>query len=161
MRRSPLLAPMRKREPPPHEDTVYVAVVISCNVDPSKLIKNIMVEWMRAGGGGLYIKAIPAISTVSPFVIFHLCTTTNTNIIAAELKNMLETGVTLLEDQEMGDKSTPVVKVHPFAMQKNLPNLPGLDPLVYNNLTNKQKALMRACHVEMETQYVKDFARLV
>ncbi len=85
----------------------------------------------------------------------------NTNIIAAELKKMLETGVTLLEDQEMGDKDTQVVKVPPFAMQKNRPNLPVLGPLVYNSLTNKQKASRQAWHVEMETQYVRDFAKLV
>jgi hypothetical protein len=60
-----------------YENRVYFTIAISCDVDPPKLIKNIMVEWMRAGGLGLYIKAIPAFNTVSPFVIFCLCNTVN------------------------------------------------------------------------------------
>jgi hypothetical protein len=142
-------------------DTVYLALAISCDVEPSGLFAGITAEWMRAGGIGLYIKEIAAFDMVSPLVIFYLCNTVNTNTIAAELKKILEIGIQLLEDQEMGDNDTWIAKVPPFAMRKNLPKRPGLDPTIYNSHTNRQWALRRAWHVEMEKQHVRDFACLV
>jgi hypothetical protein len=47
-------------------------MAMSCDVSPSELITGILVEWMRAGGMGLYRKEIQAFNTFSPFVILKL-----------------------------------------------------------------------------------------
>jgi hypothetical protein len=55
-----------------NQDVVYFTFVISCDVLPTNLISWIMVEWMRAGGVGLYWKEIQAFNAYLPFVIFYL-----------------------------------------------------------------------------------------
>lgn len=144
-----------------YSDTVYFAVAISTDVEPSELVARILPEWMRAGGIGLYIKEIPAFNTVSPFVIFYLCNTVSTARIAEELKKMLRMGINLLADQGMEDGEAPTLMLPPFALRKNLPNLPGLDPKVYNHLTQRQKQSRRAWHLEMETHHVATFSKLI
>ena len=55
-----------------YENQMYFTFAMSCDVVPADLIAGISVEWMRAGGGGLYRKEIQAFNTYSPFVIFKL-----------------------------------------------------------------------------------------
>jgi hypothetical protein len=55
-----------------YADVVYFTMAMSCDVSPSKLITGISVEWMRAGGMGLYQKEIQAFNTFSPLVILKL-----------------------------------------------------------------------------------------
>ncbi len=113
------------------------------------------------GGVGIYIKEIVAFNTISPFAIFYLSNLVSSTIISAELRKILEMGIKLINETEMGEDESPVVAVPPFALRKALPNLPGLDPAVYNQLTNKQKASRRVWHVEMESHHVSTFGRLV
>ncbi len=55
------------------ENLVYFTMAMSCDVAPAEILSGIMVEWMRAGGVGLYRKEIQAFNTHSPFVILKLC----------------------------------------------------------------------------------------
>jgi hypothetical protein len=133
-------------------NTVYFTFAMLCDVGPSELISGILVEWMRAGGMGLCIKEILAFNhTVLPFVIFHLCNTVYLLIIKDELRRMLEIIIDFLTENVMEDDVVPIVALPPFALWKNLPNLPGLDPAEYSNLTQKQKAARQAWHLEMKS----------
>lgn len=110
-------------------------------------------EWLHTGGIGIYIKEINSFNTDSAFVILLLSTLVNANIVAAaELKKLLEIGVSLLS-VGMGDDEIPITSVPPFALRKNLLKLPGVDVgTEYRGLSNKQKQTRRAWHVEMEVQ---------
>jgi hypothetical protein len=94
-------------------------------------------------------------------VLLLLSTLVNTSMIAAELKKLLDMGITLLEEV-LGDDEIRITSVPPFALRKNLPKLQGVDVAAseYNRLKAKQKQTRRAWHVEMETQYIKTFERL-
>jgi hypothetical protein len=74
---------------------------------------------------------------------------------------MLEIGIDLLAENVMEDDGVPITALPPFVLQKNLPNLPGLDPAEYSNLTPKQEAACQAWHLEMESQHVQTFAWLI
>ena len=129
----------KKPEGNDYSDTVFFTLAISCDVEPSELISRISVEWMRAGGVGIYVKEINSFNTESAFVILLLSIYVNANMVAAELKKLLETGVTLLAEV-MGDDELPVTCVPPFALRKNLPKLPGVDVSTeYRGLQDKQK----------------------
>jgi hypothetical protein len=110
---------------------------------------------------GLYIKEIAAFNLVLPFVIFYLCNTVNSLIIKDELRQMLEIGIDLLAENVMEDGGEPLTPLSPFALQKNLPNLPGLDPVEYFNLTQKEKVACQAWRLEMESQHRQTFAWLI
>ena len=113
----------KKLEGNAYPDMVFFTVTISCDVEPSELISRISVEWMRAGGVGIYIKEINSFNTESAFVILLLCVYVNAPMVAAELRKLLETGVALLAEV-MGDDELQVTSVPPFALRKNLPKLP-------------------------------------
>ena len=151
----------KKSEGNDYSDTVFFTLAISCDVEPSELISRISVEWMRAGGVGIYIKEINSFNTESAFVILLLSVYVNASMVAAELKKLLETGVALLAEV-MGDDELPILCVPPFALRKNLPKLPGVDVATeYRGLQNKQKQSRRAWHVEMELQHIQSFERLI
>jgi hypothetical protein len=143
-----------------NQDVVYFTFAISCDVLPTNLVSWIIVEWMRAGGIHLYRKEIQAFNTYLPFVIFYLYNGTSVHAILAEICRLMEEGVKLLVEEVMGDK--PVIPVvPPFAFWKSLPILPGQDPSEYSGLTSQQAATRRAWHLEMETQHVSEFAKVI
>ena len=151
----------KKAEGNDYSDTVFFTVAISCDTEPTELISRISVEWMRAGGIGIYIKEINSFNTDSAFVILLLSIFVNANIVTEELKKLLEIGVTLLAEG-MGDDEIPITSVPPFALRKNLPKLPGVDVATeYRGLSNRQKQTRRAWHVEMEVHHIQTFERLV
>ena len=151
----------KKAEGNDYSDTVFFTMAISCDTAPAEIISRISVEWMRAGGIGIYIKEINSFNTDSAFVILLLSIYVNANIVAEELKKLLETGVSLLAEG-MGDDETPITSVPPFALRKNLPKLPGVDVAVeYKGLSNRQKQTRRAWHVEMEVHHIQTFERLL
>ena len=151
----------KKQEGNDYSDTVFFTLAISCDVEPLELISRISVEWMRAGGVGIYIKEINSFNTESAFVILLLSVYVNANMVATELRKLLGTGVTLLAEV-MGDDELPVTSVPPFALRKNLPKLPGVDVATeYKALQNKQRQARRAWHVEMELQHIQAFERLL
>ncbi len=53
-----------------NQDVAYFTFAISCDVLPTNLVSWIVVEWIRAGGIGLYWKEIQAFNTYLPFGIF-------------------------------------------------------------------------------------------
>jgi hypothetical protein len=72
----------------------------------------------------------------------------------------MEESVKLLMEEVMGDE--PVIPaVPPFAFWKSLPKLLGQDPSEYSGLTPRQVATRRAWHLEMETQHVSEFAKVI
>ena len=144
-----------------NNDVVYFTFAIACNVEPSEILPGIMVEWMRKGGIGLYRKEIQAFNTFSPFVIFYLYTNISVHTIMAEFKKMMEEAITLVEEDAMVDDQERITALPPFAFRKSLPKLPGMDPEEYSGLKPKQAATRRAWHIEMETQHVKTFFRLI
>ena len=151
----------KKSEGNDYSDTVFFTVAISCDAEPAELISRISVEWMRAGGIGIYVKEINSFNTDSAFVILLLSILVNAQIVTAELKRLLETGVALLAEG-MGDDEIPITSVPPFALRKNLPKLPGVNVAEeYRGLTNRQKQTRRAWHVEMEVQYIQSFERIL
>ena len=151
----------KKSEGNDYTDMVYFAVAISCDVVPAELISRISVEWLRAGGVGIYIKEINSFQTESAFVILLLSVFVNAQIVTEELRKVLTTGLTLLTEG-MGDDEAPVVNVPPFALRKNLPKLPGVDVAAdYKRLNNKQKQSRRAWHVELERHHIVVFERLL
>jgi hypothetical protein len=127
---------------------------------PTDLVSWIVVEWMHAGGIGLYRKEIQAFNTYLPFVIFYLYNGTLVQIILAEICRLMEEGVKLLVEEVMGDKRVILV-APPFAFWKLLPKLPSQDPSEYSGLTPRQVATRRAWHLEMETQHVSEFAKMI
>jgi hypothetical protein len=76
-----------------YADKVYFTMVWSCNVNPRNLITGIMVEWMRAGGSGLYRKEIQAIETYSPFVILKLSIYVGVLTLVAEFRKIMEEAI--------------------------------------------------------------------
>jgi hypothetical protein len=143
-----------------NQDVVYFTFTISCDVLPTNLMSQIMVEWMRAGGVGLYRKEIQAFNTYSPFVIFYLYHGTLVQTILAEFRRLMEEGVKLLVEKAMGDE--PVIQaVPPFAFWKSLPKLLGQDLSEYSGLTPWQVATRRAWHLEMDTQHESVFAKVI
>jgi len=72
-----------------YEDIVYFTMAMSCDIDPAEIITGITVEWMRAGGLGLYCKEIQAFNTHSPFVILKLCTSVSVHTLMAEFRKVL------------------------------------------------------------------------
>jgi hypothetical protein len=151
----------RKSEGNVYSDTVFFTVAISCDVKPSELISRISVEWMRAGGMGIYIKEINSFNTESVFVILLLCVYVNAPMVAAKLRKLLETGVALLAEV-IGDDELPVTSVPPFALRKNLPKLPGVDVATeYKGLSNKQRQTRRVWHVEMDVHHIQMFEQLL
>ena len=83
----------KKSEGNDYSDMVFFTVAISCDVDPSDLISRISVEWIRAGGVGIYIKEINAFNTESAFVILLLSVYVNVQMVAVELKKLLGMGL--------------------------------------------------------------------
>ena len=63
-----------------------------------------MVEWLQAGGSGLYRKDIQAFNTSTPFVLFYLHTNIMQETITAEFQKIMEEG-TLLLDNGPSDKN--------------------------------------------------------
>ena len=57
-----------------------------------------MVEWLQAGGSGLYRKDIQAFNTSTPFVLFYLYTNIMQEPITAEFQKIMEEGTLLLYD---------------------------------------------------------------
>jgi hypothetical protein len=97
-----------------NQDAVYFTFAISCDVLPTNLMSQIVVEWMCAGGVGLYQKEIQAFNTYSPFVIFYLYNGILVQTILAEFCRLMEEGVKLLVEEAMEDE--PLIKaVPPFA----------------------------------------------
>ena len=151
----------KKPEGTDYSDMVYFAVAISCDVAPTELISRISVEWLRAGGVGIYIKEINSFQTESAFVILLLSVFVNAQMVTEELRKVLTTGLTLLTEG-MGDDEMPVLNVPPFALRRNLPKLPGVDVATdYKRLNNKQRQSRRAWHVELECQHISAFDRLL
>jgi hypothetical protein len=144
-----------------YEDLVYFTMAMSCDVVPTEILSGITVEWMRAGGVGLYHKEIQAFNTHSPFVILKLCTSVSVHTLMAEFKRVLEEAMKLLEEEATSEDEVLVMVLPPFAFRKSMPRLPGLDPADYAGLTTKQAATRKAWHIEMETQHVPMFARLI
>jgi hypothetical protein len=66
-----------------YEDLVYFTMAMSCDVVPTEILSGITVEWMRAGGVGLYRKEIQAFNAHSPFVILKLCTSVSVHTLMA------------------------------------------------------------------------------
>jgi hypothetical protein len=142
-------------------DQVYFTMVWSCDIDPKEIIAGITVEWMRAGGIGLYRKEIQAIDTFSPFVILKLCIYVGVHTLVADFKRLLEEVLRMMEEEAMADGESLVLALPPFAFQKSPPKLPGLDPAEYAGLHSKHNAARNAWHVEMEKQHVHLFQRLI
>ena len=140
---------------------VYFTMAMSCDVAPAEILSGIMVEWMRAGGVGLYRKEIQAFNTHSSFVILKLCTSVAVQTLMAEFKKVLEEAMKLLEEEAISDGVVLGLALPPFAFRKSLPRLPGLNPADYAGLSTKQAVARKAWHIEMETQHVPLFARLV
>ena len=130
-------------------------------MEPTEILPGIMVEWMRKGGIGLYRKEIQAFNTFSPFVIFYLYNNISVHTIMAEFRRMMEEAIKLVEEEAMVDEQERITALPPFAFRKSLPKLPGMDPEEYAGLKPKQAATRRAWHIEMETQHVKTFSRLI
>ena len=143
-----------------NNDMVYFTFAIACDVEPMDILPGISVEWMRAGGVGLYRKEIQAFNTFSPFVIFYLFNGISVHTIMAEFKRMMEEAIKMLEEEAMGDEER-IAFVPPFAFRKSLPKLPGSDPEEYAGLKPRQAANRRAWHLEMETQHLDKFVRLI
>ncbi len=80
--------------------------------------------------------------------------------ILAEFRLLMEEGVKLLVEEAMGDERV-IQAVPPFAFQKLFPKLPGQDPLEYSGLTPRHAATRRAWYLEMETQHVSVFAKVI
>ncbi len=116
---------------------------------------------MRAGGIGLYRKEIQTFNTYSPFVILKLSTSVAVQTLMAEFRKILEEAMKLLEEEAMLDGEFICTVLPPFAFRKSLPKLPGLDPADYAGLSSKQSDMRKAWHVEMESQHVPLFARLI
>ncbi len=145
-----------------YENLVYFTFAMSCDVAPADLIAGISVEWMRAGGGGLYRKEIQAFNTYSPFVIFKLCINVAVQTLMAEFKRILEEAMKILAEEAMQDGEVMYnTDIPPFAFRKSQPKLPGLDPADYAGLSSKQSETRRAWHVKMESQFVDLFAKLI
>lgn len=134
---------------------------MSCDVPPGEITSGIMVEWMRAGGVGLYRKEIQAFNTYSPFVILLLSINVSVQTLLAEFRRLLEEAKNLLAEEAMIDDAEPITVIPHFAFWKSLPKLPGLDPADYAGLSTKQTATRRAWHLEMETQHVPTFWHLI
>jgi len=81
--------------------------------------------------------------------------------VMAEFRRMMEEAIKMLNDEAMVDDQEKIVAVPPFAFRKSLPKLPGLNPEEYAGLKPQQAATRRAWHVELETQHVETFNRLI
>ncbi len=144
-----------------YADLVYFTFAMFCDVAPGDLTTSIMVEWIRAGGVGLYSKEIQAFNTFLPFVILMMCIDVLAHTLVAEFCKLMEEAMRMLEEEAMVD-GVPVVQVIPqFTFRKSLPKLPGLDPDKYSGLTARQSLTRRAWHIKMETQHVATFTRLI
>ncbi len=130
-------------------DQVYFTMVWSCNIEPHEIISGIMVEWMRAGGMGLYT-----------FVILKLSIYVGVLTLVAEFKKLMEEVMRMMEEEAMADGEVLGLVLPPFAL-KSPPKLPGLDPAEYAGLPSRQTTARRAWHVEMEKQHVHLFRRLI
>jgi hypothetical protein len=143
-----------------NQDVVYFTSAKSCDRLPTNLVTQIMVKWMRAGGIDLYRKKIQAFNTYLPFVIFYLHNGSLVQTILAEFCQLMEEGVKLLVEEVMGDEPVTLA-VPPFAFRKSLPKLSGQDSSEYSGLIPWQVATRRAWHLEMATQHVSEFARVI
>ena len=144
-----------------YADQVYFTMVWSCDIDPRIIISGITVEWMRAGGMGLYRKEIQAIDTFSPFVILKLSIYVGVHTLIAEFKTLMEEMLKMLQEEAMADGEPLTLTLPPFAFRKSPPKLPGLDPAEYAGLHTRQNAARKAWHVEMEKQHMYLFQRLI
>ena len=142
-------------------DMIYFTLAIACDVEPREIISGISVEWMRAGGIGLYRKEIQAFNTFSPFVIFYLYNNTSVLTVKAEFKKIMEKSIKLLEEEGMTDEQERVTCVPEFAFRNSLPKLPGSDPEEYVGLKPRQTAARKAWHLEMETHHIHQFTKLI
>ncbi len=144
-------------------DLVYFTSAMSCDSNPVKLLSSIIVEWLRAGGSGLYHKDIQAFNTSTPFVLFYLHTNIMQETITAEFQKIMEEGILLLDDGPPDENYTSVLTVPTFTLQKRQPKLPGLDPREYNKLklTTKQTNSRRVWHLEVETQHQETFNKQI
>ena len=141
-------------------DMIYFTLAIACDTEPREIISGISVEWMRAGGVGLYRKEIQAFNTMSPFVIFYLYNNTSVQTVMAEFRRMMEEAIKLLEEAD-GTDPLEMQGVPNFAFRKSFPKLPGAEPEEFAGLKPRQAAARKAWHVEMEVQHVHQFARLI
>jgi hypothetical protein len=67
-----------------YADLIYFTLAMSCDVAPGDLTTGIMVEWMKAGGVGLYSKEIQVFNTFLPFIILMLCINVSVHTLVAE-----------------------------------------------------------------------------
>ena len=86
-----------------NNNMIYFTLAITCDVEPREILSGITVEWMRAGGVGLYRKEIQAFNTFSPFVIVYLYNNTAVHTVAEEFKQMMEEAIKLLEEEGLTD----------------------------------------------------------
>ncbi len=142
-------------------DMIYFTLAIACDIDPKEIISGISVEWMRAGGIGLYRKEIQAFNTFSPFVIFYLYNNTSIQTVTAEFKRIMEEAIKMLEEEGTIDEQERMICVPEFAFRKFLPKLPGAEPEEYAGLKPRQAAARKAWHLEMELHHFHQFARLI
>ncbi len=93
-----------------YTDLVYFTFAMSCDVAQGDLTTGIMVEWMRAGGIGLYCREIQAFNTFLPFIILMLCINVLVHTLVAEFCKLMEEAMRILEEEAMVD-GVPVVQV--------------------------------------------------
>ena len=142
-------------------DMIYFTLAIACDAEPGDIISGISVEWMRAGGVGLYQKGIQAFNTLSPFVIFYLYNNTSVQTVMGEFRRMMEDATKLLEEEGGSEDQATIHVVPNFAFRKSFPKLPGADPEDFAGLKPRQAAARKAWHLEMEVQHVQHFSRLI
>ena len=93
---------------------IYFTLVITCHIEPMEILSGVSVEWMRAGGIGLYRKEIKAFNTFSLFVIFYLYNNTSVHTVMAEFKRMMEEAIKRMEDEGMEDDQERIAVLLPF-----------------------------------------------
>lgn len=62
----------KKNKEEKESSVVYFSFAILCEVEPMVLISRVGIEWMRAGGVRLMVKALLCFDTISPLVVYYL-----------------------------------------------------------------------------------------
>ena len=154
-----------------HSGKIYLQFVISCNAEPSVLLKMIALDWSQVGGSGLQVKEISAFNMESPFAIYFLSNDIGPKVLTEELKRILENTITIdkdmrkaAEEREDGVDGGEMLQTVPKMVLRKYPHkLPGADysALTGGDTSGRAKEGRKVWHIEIEGQYKKGLRVLI
>ena len=141
----------KKEKEAPQNSTVYFSFAISCDIEPTILLARVGIEWTRAGGSRLMVKALPCFDTISPLVFYYLFNDTNPATLVAEFKKILTaTQMLCIDESDISNIEILNYALPEMAFRKMIPKIPGQDTSAFKHISTRAQYARRAWHLEVE-----------